>query len=299
MRITHRMMNRELMHHLSRNMDRLNDLNRQLGSGKRILKVSDDVPGARQIMHLQQENGRIDSYLQNMSDVEDTLNVAASTVGQVLDIISAVKERAVQSATDTYNSTDRQAIAEDVDGMLQTLLSLTNVRHKGAYVFSGQAAGTIPFVATENAQGLIASVSYQGARVCTEAPVAPGVTAETNVVGSEVFQGNGGLFQTVIELRDAIRTGDMDLIRDGIGKLDLNRSAALRGVGRLGERQTQMGILRTSTEKMLELNEKIISDRSDADMAELSVEYNRQMALLQVVMRVAASSTRPSIADFL
>lgn len=299
MRITHRMMNRELMHHLSRNMERLDDLNRQLSSGKRILKVSDDVPGARQVMHLQQENGRIDSYLQNMSNVEDMLNMATTTVGQVLDVISAVKERAVQSATGTYSSANRSAIAEDVDGMLQTLLSLANVRHKGAYVFSGEAAGTIPFTTTKNAQGRVASVSYQGARVCTEAPVAPGISTETNVVGSEVFQGNGGLFQTIIELRDAIRTGDMSQIKDSIAELDLDRSDVLRGVGRLGERQTQMGILRTSTEKMQDLNTKMISDRSDADMAELSVEYNRQMALLQVVMRVAASSTRPSIADFL
>lgn len=299
MRITHRMMNRELMHHLSRNMERLDDLNKQLSSGKRILKVSDDVPGARQVMHLQQENGRIDSYLQNMSNVEDMLNMATTTVGQVLDVISAVKERAVQSATGTYSSANRSAIAEDVDGMLQTLLSLANVRHKGAYVFSGEAAGTIPFTTTKNAQGQVASVSYQGARVCTEAPVAPGISTETNVVGSEVFQGNGGLFQTIIELRDAIRTGDMSQIKDSIAELDLNRSDVLRGVGRLGERQTQMGILRTSTEKMQDLNTKMISDRSDADMAELSVEYNRQMALLQVVMRVAASSTRPSIADFL
>jgi flagellar hook-associated protein 3 FlgL len=293
------MMNRELMHHLSRNMERLDDLNRQLSSGKRLLKVSDDVPGARQVMHLQQENGRIDSYLQNMSNVEDMLNMATTTVGHVLDVISAVKERAIQSATGTYSSANRSAIAEDVDGMLQTLLSLANVRHKGAYVFSGEAAGTIPFTTTKNAQGRVASVSYQGARVCTEAPVAPGITTETNVVGSEVFQGNGGLFQTIIELRDAIRTGNMSQIKDSIAELDLNHSEVLRGVGRLGERQTQMGILRTSTEKMRDLNTKMISDRSDADMAELSVEYNRQMALLQVVMRVAASSTRPSIADFL
>jgi flagellar hook-associated protein 3 FlgL len=157
----------------------------------------------------------------------------------------------------------------------------------------------VPFVASKDATGRIDGVSYQGALVPTEAPVAPGVTADMNVVGSEIFQGGGDLFGAVIELRDAIRTGDVEELRTLIGDLDRGRDAVLRGVGRLGERQAQIEILRNSTERMRQLNEQIISDRRDADMAELSVEYNSQMALLKVVMQVAASSAKPSIADFL
>ncbi len=299
MRVTQNMINRELMHHLSRNMERLNDLNQQLSTGRRILSVSDDVPGARQVMHLLQENGKIDAYLENMRDAEDTLYMASSSAEQVLDILSRVKERAVQAATGTYSANDRQTMAEDVDGMLQTLLSLANVQHKGAYMFAGQATRTVPFVASKDAAGRIDATSYQGALLPTEAPVAPGVTTDMNVVGSEIFHGGGDLFGTVIELRDAIRTGDVQELRTRINDLDRGRDALLRGVGRLGERQAQLGILRNSTERMRQLNEQIISDRRDADMAELSVQYNSQMALLRVVMQVAASSAKPSIADFL
>ncbi len=299
MRVTQNMLDRNLIFSISHNLERLSKLNQQLSTGKRLNSVSDDVPAARQVMYLERENAKIDACLQNLGMVESMLSVSTSTLQNVSETISRVKELAIQSATGTYSPANRRAMAEGVNGLLETLISMASVEHNGAYVFSGQSTRTVPFEVTTNIDGDIDSVVYVGAMVSTEVVVAPGVTAEANLVGKGIFQGEGDIFETLIELRDAMRADDMDEINRLIGSLETCHGDIRQSLGQLGERHSQLQLLRTVTQNLQHFNEQVISDRQDADISQLSIEYNSHMALLQVVMKLAASSGNLSIANFL
>ncbi len=299
MRVTQNMLDRNLIFSISYNMERLSKLNEQLSTGKRLNTVSDDVPAARQVMFLQRENAKIDACLQNLNMVESMLAVSTSTLQSVSETVSRVKELAIQAATGTYTPANRRAMAEGVNGLLESLVSMANVEQNGAYVFSGQSTRTAPFEVTRNIDGDIDSVVYVGEMVSTEAVVAPGVTAEANLVGKDIFQRQGDLFETLIELRDAMRADDMDEINRLIGSLETSHEDIRQSLGQLGERHAQLQLLRTVTENLRGFNEQVISDRQDADISRLSIEYNSHIALLQIVMKLAASSANLSIANFL
>jgi flagellar hook-associated protein 3 FlgL len=299
MRVTQNMIDRDLMYSLSYNMDRLRRLNEQLSTGKKVNTVSDDVPGARQVMFLKRENAKTDVFLRNLSAVDGVFSVATSTLEHTSETISRIKELAIQAATETYTDENRKTMAAGVDGMLRTLVSLANVQHNDAYVFSGESVQTAPFELALDADGQITAVDYVGEMISTDVSVASGVTEEVNLVGKEIFQGEGDLFETAIALRDAMRNGDIPEITRLIGELEVCHRGIRRSLGELGERQAQLAMLRTATQKLRDLNTQVISDRQDADLSQVSIEYNSHLALLQIVMKVAAESAKPSIANFL
>ena len=190
-------------------------------------------------------------------------------------------------------------MAEGVDQLLGNLLTLANTDRQGDYVFSGEATDVAPFVAVTDESGRIESVSYQGAAISTEVQVGPGRTSEINLVGKEILERGGSVFETVIALRDAINAGDEDEIRNMLGELEARHVAITTSLGRLGERQSQLQALRGTFESFVDLNTEFIAGKQDADIPALATAYTRQMTLLQMVMQVAAQALKPSLLDLL
>lgn len=299
MRVTQNMLDRNLMFALAKNLERLGKLNEQLSSGQRINTVSDDVVDAGQVMRLQRENDRISSYLSNLDSSDTMLSFATSMLQRTSETVASIKELAVQAATETYTQTDRQVMAAGVDSLLDTLISLANSASKGAYLFSGEATDTAPYAVQADLSGQAQAVTYEGEMISTQVSVGPHATTEVNLVGESVFRRTGDLFGTVIALRDAIAASDRDEINRLIGELDTSHTDVRQSLGRLGARQTQLQIMRTSLEMIKGLNTQAATDKQGADMAQVAVEYNSMMALLQMVMKVAAGAVTPSLINYI
>jgi flagellar hook-associated protein 3 FlgL len=299
MRVTQNILDRNVLYSLQENLERLGKLNEQLSTGQRINTMSDDVPGANQVLRLQRENQRMSVYLKNVDTVDRMLSFATSTLQTVSETVTQIKQLAVQAATETYTSEQRSVMAESVDAMLSTLVSMANVSNQGTYVFGGEGMDAAPYAVTTDASGSITAVTYRGQALNTQVVIGPDVHVDVNLVGADVFQRTGDLFETVIGLRDAMRADDRDEINRQIGELDTSHTDVSQALGRLGARQSQLQVSRNSLERLSALNLQTISDRQDADISEVAVRYNSLMALLEMVMKVAAESVQPSIVSFL
>jgi flagellar hook-associated protein 3 FlgL len=283
---------------MSRGFERLNDLNVQLSSGMKVNTVSDDVVAANSILALTRENEQYDVYMRNLSTAESTVNVAANCLETVSEVIAGLKQLAVQAASETYSASDLQAMAVSMDGMIGTLVTAVNAKGEAGYVFSGEAADRKPYDVTRGSDGQITEVTYNGEMIDTSVRVGPGTTAKVNLVGEEFINSGGDFFGTVIALRDAINASDQAEIELLIGELDERHTEILHGLGRLGERMSEYDVLRNATTTFRGFNTELISERQDADIGELSVQFNSQMALLEMVMKVAGSSLMPSLVDY-
>jgi len=298
MRVTQNMLDRCVIFSMEQNLERLAKLTEQLSTGRKVNTASDDVAATGRILQLQGENGRLSTYLDNISWAKNTLNTATDALQQASEIITSIKELGIQAATGTYSDADRAAMAEGVDGLLRNLITLVNTKANGAYLFSGEATDTSSYALTTDASGNVLAVTYQGAVVSTEVSLGASTNLEVNLVGKTMFEGEGDLFETVIRLRDAIRDNDLDEINSVRGDLDTCHDDVRLSLGRLGERLDQMDALRTVFERFKERNDQLISDNQDADIGEVTVEYNSQMALLLMTMKVAAQLVKPSLLNF-
>ncbi len=299
MRVTQNMIDRNLIYSINDSYDRLSTLNQQISSGQRISTISDDVPGTTQVLRLQRQNDQIGVYMNNLSTADSVLSIATNSLANVSDDISRIKELAVQASTGTYTATDRQVMADGVNSLLNSILAAGEHEYNGAYVFSGESTHTTPFVATYGDDGQVQSVAYQGQAVNSEVAVGPHASSYTNYVGQDVFQHSTDLFGTVVALRDAIDNNDVDQINNLLGDLDDCHTDILRSQGILGERQSQLQVVRSAAGSIQQINSQVISDTKDADVTQVAVQYNSQMALLQMVLQVTAQAITPSLANFL
>jgi len=299
MRVTQQMLDRSLLQGINERMSGLEDLNRKLSSGRKISTVSDDPVASAQILRAQRTEGRIDTCLRNIDSVDAMLSTVTSSLQAATETTTRVRQLATQAATGTYAEVDRGNIAREIEESIESLVSLANTRVNGEYVFSGATAEVRPFQLNRNAEGEIERVAYRGASSSTEATIAPDRTASVNMVGSEVFEREGDLFDTLVRLRDAVKSSNQKEIQALLGKMETGEDGLRASLGIAGARQNQLELVRNQLEGFSQTNREILSEVGDTDIAEASMNYQRNMMSLQWALKVSAQAARPSLVDYL
>jgi flagellar hook-associated protein 3 FlgL len=114
-----------------------NDLASQLSSGLRVGSLSDDPTAAAQSILLGSQITRVDAYIQTASTQSSMLQVTDSTLGEAVTQLTSAISLAVQGANGTLNSSNMQAVAQQVAGIRDQILSLANTSYQGRYLFAG------------------------------------------------------------------------------------------------------------------------------------------------------------------
>ena len=138
-------------------------LQQQVGSGKRIDKASDDPVGAAQATLFRQGINRIETYTSNADTAERRLRLSESSLNQATDVLTRVRELAVQAGGVASGSAEaRQAIANEVQELLTSLVDIGNAQDgEGRYLFSGNRVQSKAF---EQLGGLVVYGGDQGVR---------------------------------------------------------------------------------------------------------------------------------------
>ncbi|WP_426417603.1 flagellar hook-associated protein FlgL [Aestuariirhabdus sp. LZHN29] len=126
-----------------------NDVTRtqeQVSSGKRLLTPADDPVASTRLLQLAQERGRLDEYLANLDAAEGSLQTEESILTGVENIIFRLQEIAIQAGDGAQDSSDKQALAVEVEERLDEMLDLLNSRNsRGEYIFGGNQGKQPPF----------------------------------------------------------------------------------------------------------------------------------------------------------
>lgn len=173
----------------SRNSARLAVLQEQVSTGKRLLKPSDDPLGNVTLLANNAQVNRFDSQLANISNARTNLNVSVSALQDAGTILSSARQVALEGAQSGNDASSYEALAQQVDSMLDRLLDLSNTQNAGRYVFGGTATGTAPFrVASTTASGQPQTVVYQGGADAVQEVVGTTRPLATLAPGDEIFQ---------------------------------------------------------------------------------------------------------------
>src|SRR5260221_1067797 len=118
----------------------------QISTGRQVNQVSDN-PAASAEVTLNHVQGSQDAqYLQNISSLTAQGSTIDSTLSSVVQSLTQAISLGVEGANGTLSNANRQAVAQEVTGIRDQVLSLANQRYQGNYVFSGTATSTQPFV---------------------------------------------------------------------------------------------------------------------------------------------------------
>ncbi len=177
-RVTPAMFSLHATQNARRHSHQLSILQQQASTGLRLLKPSDDPAAMRSVLVQKIEDNRIETQLANIQDARTKLNVSVSNLSE----INKIFVRAQDIALEGNQSDQPEVLAQEVDGLIDRLLTIANTQHDGQYIFSGTAVKTQPFVADDS------GVRYAGASDRMQVSLDRSVWFDTFYSGAEIFQ---------------------------------------------------------------------------------------------------------------
>ena len=196
---------------------RLLDLEKQLATGLRVNKPSDDPLAARRAIASRGEISRNDQYVTNISNSQPFLVESETALGSTVDLLQRTNELTLQGLSDTNAQQQRDEIANEINQLLESALNQGNTESSGRFVFAGNRTLSQPFEATRDANNEITAVTYVGNDEKINVEVTDGVLVPINLTGNETFLANEDIFQTLIDIRDNLRAGDTATLENQSG----------------------------------------------------------------------------------
>jgi flagellar hook-associated protein 3 FlgL len=164
-------------------------LQEQTTTGSRINRPSDDPSSAYRIVALNSQGKSLDNYVNNISDMIDTLELSSTVIQDMESALTETKVRLTQIIGGTYQEETRQDVAGGINDILEQVVSLANTKNMGQYLFGGNNTISAPYL-VERTNGEITSVTYQGDFENRQVEVAPGIRSSAFCVGYDIFGSN-------------------------------------------------------------------------------------------------------------
>lgn len=100
---------------------KVSDTQLRLASGKAIRSTEDDPAGYQLARGLERRERGLAVALQNVSNAKSILSVAEGGYSSIMDILQKIKEKATQAADQSLNSTQREAIDDQVSALISEI----------------------------------------------------------------------------------------------------------------------------------------------------------------------------------
>ncbi len=173
----------------------------QLASGSKINAPSDNPAGAAVLTQIHDRSSQADSFQRSMSSITGQFQTADSTLNSAVLALQRAITLGVQGATGTLSDSDRAAVAAELKGLRDQLISLGNVTYQGQFIFAGTSQ-TQPFVADSSVSS---GVRYDGNAGVNKVTVGNGFALQVNQPGSDVFNAPAAnVFQSINDLINAL-----------------------------------------------------------------------------------------------
>jgi flagellar hook-associated protein 3 FlgL len=165
----------------------------QLSSGARVNSLSDDPVAAGENVLLLNQIQQDDSFTASSSLVTGQLQVADSTLGNVVTELTTAVSLATSANNGTMNASNIKSIASQISGILDEVQALANTSYQGQYVFAGSRTDTAPFTTSPSTSaGTSPSTTvYIGDTDVNYLETPNGQRIQLNVPGDRIFLGSG------------------------------------------------------------------------------------------------------------
>jgi flagellar hook-associated protein 3 FlgL len=317
MRISNNMMVNQSLRDLNANLVRMDKNQRDISTGKRIHRPSDDPTSMARAMVLRNSLAQNEQYNKNAAVAESQLKMTDTALGQVGDALQRLRQLAVQGASGNLQQQDRVAIRNEVMQIRDEIKALGNTQLNGRYIFGGIKTDQVVY--PEDVTGLPAGngVTFgpnDNGGLIVE--VAPNITIQYNttaprVLGDTTPPSTNNVFQVIDDFAGyldgtlapppGLASGTSNRAISEISLRDINT-----WLNNVSQTRTEVGgklnRLELAKSRMQEANismNELLVETEDTDIAEASLKLNSYEATYRAALAVSARSIPMSLVDFL
>jgi len=288
------MIARGLLSNLNNHLERMERLHYQLSSGKRLRFPSDDPTATSISMRLRTGLVQTRQHRANLDAALSWLEATDSALNELTEVLHRAKELAVYGASETLPQEAREALAKEVEQLLQHVIDIANTRHGGLYIFSGNKTFDAPYTYDPASSSWPEYYGDDGER---KYEFSDGVTVTVNVTGDTVFN---PILSALKKLYEELMEGNGDQVGGPVlGQLDDALDSLLRVRADVGARVNRLELARSRLDE-LELNfEQLLANTEDVDIARAIVDLKVSENAYRAALAAGARIIQPSLLDFL
>ncbi len=192
---------------------------KQLASGKKILSPSDNTLDTVRSLRLQHLIDDIDTYNRNINTVKNVLDIAESTLGNMVETAQEVRPEIVRMLNiGVLDKDDAEVLKDFFKSMRDYIIKLANTEIGDSSIFGGVKNQSSPF----DINGI-----YHGSQDETTLQVAGGVELNTNFNGKEYLGVNEKtnkllLVEALDKIVEMIDSGDLSQLNQPVLDVQVN-----------------------------------------------------------------------------
>lgn len=297
MRVTQKMIQDRLLSAMQAQRRRLDALQTQAVTQKRVTKPSDDPVAADQVVTQSAGLDRTRQYLRNVSHLNAQLRAAEGTLTSASNLLERVRSLAIAQSNSALTSNQRAIAASEVRALRDELLQLANAKFGGRSLFAGRRTDVVPFSLQPDG-----TVSYAGDDGAIELQVGDSTRIAATSPGSRVFQSRRGeldIFTEVQGLITALDANDVTAIEAQIERLNDSFGQVEREVSSVGSRMALLETMEQGLNSVEQTLQTSLSETQDVDLTQAIADLASQQSTMEVSMAVAARILPLSLLDFL
>ena len=292
MRVTQGMLAANSLKQISNSYNKLETLQNQLSTGKKITRPSNDPVVATKGMAYRSNLSEVNQYKRNLTEAQSWFDSSESGLEQVNSILQRTKELVVQGLNGTNESDDRQAIAREIEQLKLDYMQVGNTQVAGNYIFNGVNVGTAPI--SENASGMIESnINLDPFSV----EVSKGIQLRVNIHPENIF--GQGAFDLMNNVQTAFEQNDVNSLKDLSTQVDTQLSTLLAERSELGARSNRLELIENRLDSQEITATKMLSNNEDADIEKVITDLTVQESVHRAALGVGAQIIQPTLLDFL
>lgn len=317
MRITNNMIVNSYLTSFNKALERQNKIQEQLADGKAVHRPSDDPVKAVRSLKYKTNLAENEQFTQNVKDAASWMETTDAAMSEISSIMIRIREL-VTSADGSKPADALQAIGKEIDGLIETLVTIGNTQIGDRYLFSGQMDKTEPLVRmtiTDPATSLpVEVVVYKGDNNKISMPSKTGLANPSqdsvNLTGIGAFgpaqdiDGTTTLqnLNRLIEVKNELLKASPDvgwLSATGLGYVAEGHDYMLQAQTELGARSSSYTML----ENMLADTNTVIvgniADNEDLDVARAILDFKNSENVYNAALSIGSKIMPQSLVDFL
>jgi len=267
----------------------------QVSTGKRVNTPSDDPEAFGRIVATKSSLSQTTQWSRNIDRGTSRLQIADSTLSQVSNLLSRVKELAVAAASGTSSAADRVTAATEVRSIDRQLVGLANTQADGISIFAGTKTDIQPYAVTSGD-----TVAYSGNAETQSIAVGQNETIQVTIPGSQIFGGpTTDIFGTLANLLTALGSNNVSGIQTGIADMDQSISQIANAQAQVGALANRLSTTQTALTNASTTLQAALSKDQDVDIATAITQLTQYQTEYQASAKALTTLFSTSLLNFL
>jgi flagellar hook-associated protein 3 FlgL len=294
-RITQNMLNTQLMRNLNTNLQRMDNSQNQLSTGRKINKPSDDPVGIAFGLRYRSELSANDQYESNANSAVSWMDYTDVTLDQAGSVLQRVRELTVQASSGTNSPEALTSIKSEISQLTEQMVTIGNSEFNGKQIFNGQLTDKKPYT-LETAENDVTdnqNINFE---------LGAGVKIGISMTGNEIFGEAGAtdnVFKVLKDIQAHLDANDFTGLSNDIGALDKRMDGYLEARATIGAKSNRIELI-SNRLKDIGINLQTLQSKTeDTDMAEVVTNLKTDENVYNASLQIGAKLLQPSLIDFL